>query len=94
MNKDLQRMKRKATLLDALKRGAVIKAYIDDVLLGADTVEDHLKLVEEFLRTCHGCHPKVKLSKCAFMKESLEYLGFEVSWRPWRPVKDKVAQIL
>ena len=94
MNQGLQRMKRKATVQNLLKRGAVIEPYIDDVLLGADTVEDHLKLVEDFLRTCDECHTKVRLSKCEFMKESLEYLGFEVAWRWWRPVKDKVAPIL
>ena len=39
MNQALQRMKRKATVQDLLKCGAAIEAYIDDVLLGADTVE-------------------------------------------------------
>ena len=37
---------------------------------------------------------KVKLSKCDFMKESLEYFGFEVSWRWRRAAKDRVAPIL
>mmetsp|Transcript_101527 Transcript_101527/g.171896 ORF Transcript_101527/g.171896 Transcript_101527/m.171896 type:complete len:99 (-) Transcript_101527:114-410(-) len=83
MNQVLQRMKRKTTVQDLLKLGAVIEAYIDNVLLGADTVEDHLKLVEEFLRSCHDCHTEFKLSKCEFMKESLEYLGFEVGWQRW-----------
>ena len=50
--------------------------------------------MEEFLRTCDKCHTKIKVSKCEFMMESLYYLGFEVGWRRWRPVKDKVAPIL
>ena len=79
---------------DMLKRGAVVEGNINDVLLGADTVEDQLKLLEDFLRTWDECHTKVKLSKCEFMKESLEYLGFEVGWRWWGPVKTKVAPIL
>ena len=79
---------------EVLKRGAVIEASINDVPLGADTVEDDLKLPEEFLRTCDECHTKVKLSKCEFMKEFLEYLGFEVVWQWWRDVTDKVAPIL
>ena len=58
------------------------------------SVQTRLKLVEEFLRTCDECHTKVQLSKCEFMKETLEYLGFEVGWRWWRPVKDRVAPIL
>ena len=45
MNQVLQRMKRKATVPEQQKRGAPIEADIDEVLVGADTVEDHLKLV-------------------------------------------------
>ena len=44
MNHVLQRMKRRATVQDLLKYGVVIEAYIDDVLLGADAVDDHLRL--------------------------------------------------
>ena len=75
MNQVLQRMKRKATVQDLLTCGAFIEAYIDDGLLGVDTVEDQLKLLEKFMRTCDECHTKVKLSKCECMKESLEYLA-------------------
>ena len=35
---------------DLLKHGAVIEAYIDNVLLGADTLDDHLKPVDELPR--------------------------------------------
>ena len=94
MNQVLSRTKRKASVQELLKRGAVIEAYIDDVLLGTDTVEDHPKLVDEFLRTCQECNTRVKLEKCEFLKENLEYLGFEVGWRWWRPVEEKVAPIL
>ena len=68
MNQVLPRMKRKGTVQHLLKRGAVIEAYIEDVLLRTYTVEDHLKPVEEFLRNCDQLHTKVKLSKCEFMK--------------------------
>ena len=70
-----QRLKRKAPMQQLLKCGAVIGAYIDEVPLGADTVDDQMNLVEEFLRNCHECHTKVKLSRCDFMKESCEYSG-------------------
>ena len=36
----------------------------------------------------------MKLEKCEFMQEEIEYLGFQVGWRWWRPVKEKVAPIL
>ena len=57
-----------------------LKLTLTMVLLGTDTVEDHLKLAEEFLRTCDECHTKVKISKCEFMTESLQHMGLEVCW--------------
>ena len=77
-----------------LKRGAVIEVYIDDVLLGTDDADDDLRFVEELLRTCEECNTRLKLEKCEFMQEEIEYLGFQVRWRWWRPVKEKVTRIL
>ena len=94
MNQVVARMKLKPTVQALLKKGAVIEVYIDDVLLGTDDADDHLRLVEEFLRTCEECNTRVKLEKSEFMQEEIEYLGFQVGWRWWRPVKEKVAPIL
>ena len=76
------------------EKGAVIEVHIDDVLLGTHDANDHLRLVKEFLRTCEECNTHVKLEKCEFMPQEIEYLGFQVGWRWWRPVKEKVAPIL
>ena len=94
MNQDLARMKLKSTIQALQKRSAVIEVYIGDVLLETDDADDHLHLVEVFLRTCGECNTRVKLKKCEFMQEEIEYLGFQVDWRWWRPVKDKGAPIL
>ena len=83
MNQVLARMKLKPTVQALLKKGAVIEVYIDDVRLGTDDADDHLRLVEEFLRTCEECNTCVKLEKCEFMQEEIECLGFQVRWR-WR----------
>ena len=94
MNQVLARMKLKLTVQALLKKGAVIEVYIDDVLLRTDDADDHLRSVEEFLRTCEECNTRVKLEKCEFMQEEMEYSGFQVGWIWWRPVKDEVAPIL
>ena len=94
MNRVVARMKLKHTVQALLKKRAVIEVYIDDVLLGTDDADDHLRLVEEFLGTCEECNTRVKLEKCEFMQEEIEYLGFQVGWRWWRPVKEKSAPIL
>ena len=94
MNQVVARMKLKPTVQALLKKGAVIEVYMDDVLLVTDDADDHLRLVKEFLRTCEDCNTRVKLEKCEFMQEEIEYLGFQVGWRWWPPVKEKVAPIL
>ena len=94
MNQVVACMKLKPTLQALLKKGAVVEVYIDDVLLGTDDADDHLCLVEELLRTCEECNTRVKLEKCEFMQEEIEYLGLQVGWTWWRPVKEKVAPIL
>ena len=50
--------------------------------------------MEEFLRTCEEYNTRVKLEKCEFMQEEIEYLGFQVRWRWWRPMNENVAPIL
>ena len=75
MNQVVARMKLKHTVHALLKKGAVIEVYIDDVLLGTDDADDHLRLVEEFLRTHEECNTRVKLKKREFMHEQIEYPG-------------------
>ena len=68
-NQVVARMKLKPTVQALLKKGAVIDVYIDDVLLGTDDADDHLRLVEEFLR--NFCNTRVKLEKCEFSRRKL-----------------------
>ena len=37
---------------------------------------------------------RIKLSKCEFMKEQIEYLGFNICWGTWKPSKSKIEAIL
>ena len=93
MNHVVVWMKLKPTVQAPLKKGAVIEVHIDDVPLGVDDADDDLRLLEEFLRTTEECNARVKLEECEFMQEETEYLGFQVGWGWWRPVKEKVAPI-
>ena len=46
---------------------AVIEVYLDDVLLGNNDADEHLRLVGEFWRTCEKCNTRVKSQKCEFV---------------------------
>ena len=61
MNQVMARMKLKPTAQALLKTGAVNEVHIDYVLLGTNDADDHLRLVEEVLRTCEECNTRLKL---------------------------------
>jgi hypothetical protein len=72
---------------------AFLGAFFDDVGVGAETIEDHLFILEEFFKVVQKHSLRIKLSKCDFLKLKMEYLGFEVSWGSWRPSQSKVQAI-
>ena len=37
---------------------------------------------------------RVNLSKCEFMKEEIEYLGYHIGWGTWKPTPKKVEALL
>ena len=86
MNTVLYILRRRPLVQELISRGAEIGAHIDDVSLGTNTKEDHVLLLREFLIVCQENHPRIKLEKCEFMKEEMEYLGFDVGYGWWKPV--------
>ena len=75
MNEIIAIMKRRPKVQRLLRKGAVIEAYIDEIFLGSNTIEDHRALIDEFLSVCDECNTRVKIEKCEFRKEVIEYLG-------------------
>ena len=47
---------------------------------GPKTQEDHLILLGEFFAVCQENHTRLKLEKCDFMQETMQYLGFDVGY--------------
>ena len=52
MHQVLTILKQRPAVQALLERGAVAKAHIDDVLLGTNSIEDHLLLLSEFFDVC------------------------------------------
>ena len=50
--------------------------------LGAKTQEDHLILLGEFLAVCKENHTRLKVEKCEFMQDTMQYLVFDI-WYGW-----------
>lgn len=65
-------------ILASLLRKCVV-VFVDDILIYSKTWEDHLLHVKEVLTILLQHQFHIKLSKCAFAKQQLTYLGHTVS---------------
>ena len=94
MSQVLCLVKKRPAVQELLKRGAVLEAHIDDVLLGTNSVEDHLVLLSEFFEVCQEQHLRIKLEKCEFLRTEMEYLGFTIGPGWWKPRDAKLRPLL
>ena len=93
MNIILYILRRRPLVQELISRVAEMEAHIDDVSLGTNTQEDHVLLLREFFIVCQENHLRIKLEKCEFMKEEMEYLGFDVGYAWWKPALSKMQPL-
>ena len=67
--------------------------YLDDILVTGNSAETHLKSLTEVLQRLRQHGLKVRPSKCAFMQESVEYLGHKIDSRGVHTTTSKVDVI-
>lgn len=63
--------------------------YIDDILIFAQTKEELLEHVKWVFDKCRARNLKLKLSKCAFNRPEVEFLGFKITHNQICPVTGK-----
>ena len=57
---------------------ANLLVYLDDILIFTETLEEHRIVVDKVLETLERNNLCVKLNKCKFKKDEMEFLGFIV----------------
>ena len=93
MNKVLYILRRRPLVQELISRGAEMEAHMDDVSLGTKTQENHVLLLCGFFIVCQEYHLRIKLKKCEFMKEEMEYLGFDVGYGWRKPAASKMQPL-
>ena len=93
MNNILYILRRRPLVQELIPRGAEMEAHIDDVSSGTNTQEDHVLYLCEFFIVCQENHLRIKLEKWEFMKEEMEYLGFDVGYGWWKPAASKIQPL-
>ena len=67
--------------------------YLDDILITAKTQSLHLQRLDEVLSRLERYGIRLKLSKCRFMQDQIDYLGHTVSSEGLRPIVEKIAAL-
>ena len=79
------------TVLEGLEGFAC--AYIDDIPIFSETVEEHFELIHTVLDHLQQHKLKLKLKKCQFFMDEIKCLGFVVGQDGVKPDQEKVAAI-
>lgn len=68
--------------------------YIDDILIFSNSYEQHVKDVRNVLERLRKASLYVKLSKCKFYTDEVNFLGYKISTHGVSIDPEKVASIL
>ena len=67
-----------------------VVVYLDDILVTAPTVEEHLKSLETVLDRLLKTGFHIERNKCTFMSPSVAYLGHRIDAEGLHPLPEKV----
>lgn len=68
-------------------------AYMDDVLVPSESIDDGLDKLERIFKRLREFNMTLKPSKCYFFQTTVDFLGFEVSAGGIRPGKRKIEAV-
>ncbi len=67
--------------------------YLDDVLVGSSSFEEHLCHLEQCLIRVRQHNLRLKINKCFFAAQEIEYLGYKISKNGIQPGEEKMSAI-
>jgi len=75
------------------RQNPFVLVYLDDVLIFSNDLEEHLQHIDTVLTLLNDNSIRLRLSKCFFAKNELEYLGHVVSREGLRPTNSKIKSV-
>ena len=75
------------------RKGSMVMAYIDDIVIATETVEDHMERLREVFECPREAGFKMRVAKCDFMKSEIKYLGRVVSAEGVKPDPKALAKL-
>lgn len=81
-------------LMDTIMSGAKgVFCYIDDLIIGGATEQEHDENLNEALRRLQDAGFKLKIEKCEFKRDTLKFLGLVIDKHGVKPNPEKIAVI-
>ena len=75
------------------REGSMVMAYIDDIVIATETVEDHMIRLREVFDCLREAGFNMRVAKCDFMKSEIKYFGRVVSAEGIKPDPKAVATL-
>ena len=67
--------------------------YLDDIMIYNKNKKEHIKTLEEVFKRLRDAGLSIAIDKCAFGKETIDYLGYNVSKAGIKPLQKKIKAI-
>ena len=71
-----------------------VAVFVDDIIVTGKDDNDHVKNLKSVLQRLSDWGVRLKKSKCTFMKDNVEYLGFKIDKVGIHPTESKVSAII
>lgn len=71
-----------------------VSCYLDDIVLATNEVNEHYELLEAVLKRCCECGLFLRLDKCVFLQQQIQYLGFIISALGIKPNPKRIEALL
>ena len=81
-------------VMDQILSNEKVKCYLDDILITGKSDEEYLKNLSEILKRLQNHGVRLKLDKCHFMEDSVEYLGHRVDSKGLHTTDSKLKAIV
>src|SRR3546814_13268189 len=76
---------------DALEKYVVV--YLDDIMVFSNTLEEHLKHLEEVFHRLDENELIIKEPKCKFAQKEVEFLGYLITQEGIKPTPKKIEAV-
>lgn len=73
--------------------GQTMFAYLDDIIIMSNTLEEHFKRLDQVFQRLEEAGLKIKLKKCHFLKKKIEFLGHTVDSQGLHTSQDKIVAV-